>query len=108
MKVRKRMGMPKARMMSWRRADDAAKHSVAADIVEILPDRIGRDIIEAEQLAASQRLLLEHGTGLHVDAGESTVVKLAERIASLSNHLTSAMKRESKGHRPSVDLSSKK
>lgn len=108
MKVRKRMGMPKARMMSWRRTDNAEKQPVAADIVEILPDRISRDIIEAEQLAASQRPLLEHGPGLYVDAGESTVVKLAERIASLSNHLTAAMKREAKVHRPSVDLSSKK
>ena len=107
MKIRKRMGMPKARMMSPRRANHAAPQSVPADGGKMSRGRTRTDIVDEQQLAARQRPLLERGAGLYVDAGESTIVKLAARIASRSGYSSPAINREAQAHRSSVDWSSK-
>ena len=57
MKGRKRMGMPKARLVPSRAGVDAEQSSVPPEIIAILRDRARRTIVQEQQLAAKQRRL---------------------------------------------------
>lgn len=59
MKIRKRMGFPKAPASSLRRRQDAAKQAVPVDIVEMLRDQVRRTVVREQQLVAKQGRLLE-------------------------------------------------
>ena len=86
MKIRKRMGLPRARMV---RSRHAAKHTVPDDIFEILRDRARRTVIAEHELAAKQRRLLERASDQ--SQGESTpekFVALLNRIAEVEAAFT--------------------
>ena len=83
MKRRKRMGRPKVHLVPSRAGVGAGQSSVPPETIEILRDRARRTIVQEQQLAAKQRRLLEPvSAGSQAGGSESTIVRLAERIAS--------------------------
>jgi hypothetical protein len=88
MKIRKRMGMPKTRLISPRRDVHPARSTIPSEIIEILTDRARRTIEQEQQLAAKQRRLLElAASGTQAAGGDSTIVRLAELMASRGESL---------------------
>ena len=94
MKIRKRMGRPKFRMARSRTARGVIDSPISGQVIESLDDGARGNATSERQRGTSEGGVLEIASSSHAASHEPTPVRLAERMASLSDNFAHAMKRQ--------------